>query len=47
MNPGVVMMKLSKIALDKDIELEDIIIDLGKSLPRFSSKLMDDLGETS
>jgi predicted nucleic acid-binding protein len=47
MNPGVVMMKLSKIAVNKDIELEDIIIDMGKSLPRFSSKLMDDLGETS
>lgn len=47
MNPGVVMMKLSKIALDRNSELEDIIIDLGKSLPKFSSELMDDLGETT
>jgi len=44
MKPTVVMMKLSKIASDRNKDLEDVILDLGKALPKFSQKLMDDLG---
>jgi len=44
MNPAVVTLKLSKIATDRNEDMEDVILNLGKSLPKFSSKLMDDLG---
>jgi len=47
MKPTVVMMKLSKIASDRDKDLEDVILDLGQSLPKFSHKLMEDLGTRS
>jgi len=45
MKPGIVMMKLSKIAQRKDQDLEDLILDFGKSLPKFSKKLLEDMGE--
>jgi hypothetical protein len=47
MNPAVVTMKLSKIVHDGKKGLEDVILDLGTVLPKFSSKLMDDLGKAS
>jgi ABC-type Fe3+ transport system substrate-binding protein len=46
-NPALVTMKLSKIASDRNIDIEDVILNFGVSLPKFTSKLMDDLGETS
>jgi len=45
MKPGIVMMKLSKIAQRKDQDLEDLVLDFGKSLPKFSKKLLEDMGE--
>lgn len=45
MKPGIVMMKLVKIAQKKDQDLEDVIIDFGKSLPKFSKRLLEDMGE--
>ncbi len=45
MKPGIVMMKLSKIAQKKDQDLEELVLDFGKSLPKFSKKLLDDMGE--
>lgn len=47
MNPAVVTLKISKIATDRDEDMEDTILNLGKSLPKFSRKLMEDLGEPS
>lgn len=45
MKPGRVMMKLAKIAQRKDQDLEDLVLDFGRSLPRFSQKLLEDMGE--
>lgn len=45
MKPGIVMMKLAKIAQKKDQDLEDLVLDFGKSLPKFSKKLLEDMGE--
>ena len=43
-NPQVVIMKLNQIARKKDEELEDTILFLGKSLPIFSTRLLEDMG---
>ena len=45
MKPGVVIMKLSKIAQKKNQDLEDTILDFGTSLPKFSKRLLEDMGE--
>lgn len=45
MNPAVVMAKLSAISRDRETELEDVLIHLGKSVPRFSSQILEDMGE--
>jgi predicted nucleic acid-binding protein len=47
MNPAVVTMKLSKIDTDRNKDMEDTVLNLGKSLPKFSFKPMDILGKAS
>lgn len=44
MNPQVVIMKLNQIARKRQEELEDTILWFGKSLPAFSTRLLDDMG---
>jgi hypothetical protein len=46
MHPTVVAAKLMAMARDQAIELEDLIIHLGKSVPRFSSRILADMGIT-
>lgn len=43
MNPQTVIHKLSEIAYEKERDLTDQILRLGKSLPSFTSHLIDDL----
>ncbi|MCC5942732.1 MAG: PIN domain-containing protein [Balneolaceae bacterium] len=45
MNPQVVIMKLNQIARKKEEELEDTIIQFGKVLPAFSTRLLEDMGK--
>lgn len=45
MNPAVMVGKLSGIATSFDQDLQDTLIHLGKSLPAFSRRLLQDLGE--
>lgn len=45
MNPQVVIMKLDQIARKKDEEIENTILFLGKSLPTFSARLLEDMGK--
>lgn len=44
MNPGVVMAKLAAMAQEDGHDLQDVIIHLGKSVPAFSSRLLETLG---
>lgn len=44
MNPGVVMAKLAAIAQEDGKDLQDVIIHLGKSVPAFASRLLENLG---
>ena len=44
MNSGIVLNKLSDIAQNRKIDSEDVAMDLGKTLPDFSSKLLKDMG---
>src|SRR5687768_12815390 len=44
MNPAVVMAKLAAIATHKQLEIQDILIRLGKSVPRFSGQVLSDMG---
>ena len=46
MNAGVVMGKLAAIARDEKIEIQDVLIRLGKSVPRFSSQIMQAMGDS-
>ncbi len=45
MNPAVLMAKLVAIGRDRGTELEDVLIALGKSLPRFATQMLEDMGE--
>jgi predicted nucleic acid-binding protein len=44
MHPTVVAAKLLAMARDQGLELEDLVIQLGKSVPRFSSRILADMG---
>jgi len=44
MNPAVVMGKLAAMASDEPAELLDLLIRLGKSVPRFSSQILEEMG---
>jgi len=46
MNPGVVLAKLADIATSHGQEIQDVLIHLGKSLPSFSRRLLQDLGKS-
>jgi len=43
MAPEIVVSKLYQIARDREKELEEALIHLGKSIPQFSSHLIDEL----
>jgi len=43
MAPEVVVLKLNEIARERDRDLADVLLHLGKSLPNFVSHLIDDL----
>jgi hypothetical protein len=45
MSPAVVIAKLAAISRDSQTELEDVLIKLGKSIPRFAAQILEDLGE--
>jgi predicted nucleic acid-binding protein len=44
MNPAVVLAKIAAIAHDREMEIQDVLIHLGKSLPRFAREILDELG---
>lgn len=44
-NPAVVMGKLTAMARDGGGELQDVLIRLGKSVPRFAAKILEDMGD--
>lgn len=43
MSPEVVVLKLNEMSRKRDMDLIDLVINLGKSVPDFSSYLIDDL----
>lgn len=45
MHPAVVLGKLAAISRDREKDLEDTIIHLGKSLPRFAAQVLEDMGD--
>ena len=45
MNPAVVMAKLAAMARDERLELQDVLIQLGKSVPRFAGQILDEMGD--
>lgn len=45
MNPAVVMAKLAAMARDEHKELQDVLIHLGKSVPRFAAQILDEMGD--
>ncbi len=45
MNPGVVLSKAAEIAHDRGEEIQDVLIHLGKSVPAFSRRLLQDSGK--
>ncbi len=47
MHPGIVMRRLAAIARDKEEDLEDVLIRLGKSTPRFSRHILEGTGSQS
>ena len=46
MNPGVVVGKVAEIAMDHGAEMQDVLIQLGKSIPAFSRRLLEDSGKS-
>ena len=44
MDSKLVMGRLGEIAGRRNLEIEDVLIRLGKSVPEFSRKVLDDLG---
>lgn len=44
MNAGVVVGKLAAIAQDDGKDIQDVLLHLGKSVPAFSSRLLETLG---
>jgi predicted nucleic acid-binding protein len=44
MNPGVVITKLAGMARERGEELQDVLIHLGKSVPSFSRRVLQDSG---
>lgn len=44
MNPGVVIAKLVAIAEANEEELQDVVLHLGKSVPAFSARVLEEMG---
>ena len=47
MNSAVVVGKLAAMAQDQSRDLEDVLIHLGKSVPAFAARLIEDVGSQS
>lgn len=47
MKPAIVVQKLNEMANASNISIEDLLIQLGKSLPLFSSTVWQELGNPS
>lgn len=45
MNPVVLSAKLAAISRERELDVEDTLIQLGKSVPRFSAQVLADMGE--
>lgn len=45
LNPAVVVGKLTAMARDSGVELQDVLIRLGRSVPRFAAQILEDMGE--
>lgn len=45
MNPAAVVGKLAAIAGDRKHEIQDVLIHLGKAVPRFASQVLTDMGK--
>ena len=45
--PGVVLTKVAEIATNHGEEIQDVLIHLGKSVPAFSRRLLEDSGKDS
>lgn len=43
MSPEIVVLKLNEMARKRNKELIDLVLLLGKALPNFSSRLIEDL----
>lgn len=43
MSPGIMMVKLEEIARNKGCSVEDVLLELRKSVPLFSDQILDDL----
>lgn len=46
MNPGVVVGKLAAIAQEDGQDLQDVLIRLGKSVPAFATRVLQDMGHS-
>ena len=44
MNPALVSMRLSDVAHQRKREVQDILLHLGKSVPSFASRVLEDVG---
>lgn len=44
MNPALLSLRLSQIAHDKKVEVQDILLRLGKSVPSFAARVLEDIG---
>jgi hypothetical protein len=47
MSPTVVVAKLAAMAQDDKIDIQDVLIRIGKSVPAFSQRVLEDMGEDS
>jgi len=45
MNPTVVVAKLAAIAQQHGNDIQDVLIRLGKSIPAFAERVLEDMGE--
>ena len=43
--PAVVIAKLAAISRDNQTELEDVLIKLGKSVPLFAARILEDMAQ--
>lgn len=44
MNPSVVIAKIGAMAVENETELQDVLLRLGRTVPRFSAQLLREMG---